>query len=400
MVGVTIVGIPAGGTLYLADGSTVVAVGQTLTPDQAATLRFLPALNFNGSASIEFSVTDERGGHSETASVSLLLASVNDAPTAPADPDALAGSGAAATPIAVKLTGADVDGSVVSVTLASLPAHGVLYLPDGSTPVSVGSAIAAADAARLVFRAEAGYHGSVDIRYTVTDDQGASSAVASVPLVVLQAATTLVLSASASTVAEGGSIVYTATLGAAVGYAPVDITLSNGSTITIGVGQASGSSQPVAMRDDDAYVQGSLPTTVTVSQVSGGDFVAIGTASAIATTIVTDDTPPDATLVTLSASATSLVEGGSIVYSASVGSPVTGSPLVLTLSNGQTLTIPVGASSASGDPYAVRPLDTTVQPSETLTVSGGIGQRRKLRIAGLQRQRQHHGARQRHRRRR
>ncbi|MBP5120621.1 hypothetical protein HUS85_32890, partial [Pseudomonas protegens] len=47
--------------------------------------------------------------------------------------------------------------------------------------------------------------------------------------------------------------------------------------------------------------------------------------------------PPSATL--------GVAEGGTVVYTASVTAPVTGSPVVVTLSNGQT--IPVGESSAS-----------------------------------------------------
>ncbi|MFA2535939.1 immunoglobulin-like domain-containing protein, partial [Pseudomonas chlororaphis subsp. aurantiaca] len=51
---------------------------------------------------------------------------------------------------------------------------------------------------------------------------------------------------------------------------------------------------------------------------------------------------------TVSLTATSNVaEGGTVVYTASVTAPVTGSPVVVTLSNGQTITIPVGASSGT-----------------------------------------------------
>ncbi|WP_145193682.1 immunoglobulin-like domain-containing protein, partial [Pseudomonas sp. URMO17WK12:I11] len=43
----------------------------------------------------------------------------------------------------------------------------------------------------------------------------------------------------------------------------------------------------------------------------------------------------------------SVLEGGTIVYTASVGAPVTGSPVVVTLANGQTITIPVGQNSGT-----------------------------------------------------
>ena len=47
-------------------------------------------------------------------------------------------------------------------------------------------------------------------------------------------------------------------------------------------------------------------------------------------------------------------EGGSIVYTATVGNAVTGTPLVIHLSNGTDITIPVGATSAVSAAVAVR----------------------------------------------
>jgi len=70
--------------------------------------------------------------------------------------------------------------------------------------------------------------------------------------------------------------------------------------------------------------------------------------------------PPDdadVTTVTLTASAASVTEGGSVVYTATVNNAVTGSPLVITLSGGTTITIPVGqgpANSPDASPGAPR----------------------------------------------
>jgi hypothetical protein len=43
---------------------------------------------------------------------------------------------------------------------------------------------------------------------------------------------------------------------------------------------------------------------------------------------------------------TSVAEGGTVTYTATVGAPVTGSPVVVTLANGQTITIEVGKPPA------------------------------------------------------
>ncbi|MDS9879517.1 hypothetical protein RMI40_32305, partial [Pseudomonas protegens] len=58
------------------------------------------------------------------------------------------------------------------------------------------------------------------------------------------------------------------------------------------------------------------------------------------TPAVTDVTDTiDTSTVSLTATP-SVAEGGTVVYTASVTAPVTGSPVVVTLSNGQTITIP------------------------------------------------------------
>ncbi|WP_207267426.1 retention module-containing protein [Pseudomonas sp. FW300-N1B4] len=152
--------------------------------------------------------------------------------------------------------------------------------------------------------------------------------------------TTLSLSATDS-VAEGGSIVYTATLTNAAGT-PVTVTLSNGAVITIAAGATSGSVTVDAPKDDVYKDAGTVE--VTIKNAAGGNFENLTTSPAAAVTDVTDTL--DTSTVNLTATST-VAEGGTVVYTASVSAPVTGSPVVVTLSNGQTITIPVGSSSGS-----------------------------------------------------
>src|SRR5207248_78789 len=159
-------------------------------------------------------------------------------------------------------------------------------------------------------------------------------------------ASTVTLSAAAS-VAEGGSIVYTASVDAAVTGIPLVVTLSNGQTITIPVGQSSADSTPFPARADDAYLQAHDTLTVPPYATLCRTFEALTTTSTVTTTVADDS---DASTVTLSA-AGSITEGGSIIYTASVDAAVTGTPLVITLSNGQIITIPVGQSSADSTPF-------------------------------------------------
>ena len=173
IVGVTVTSIPAGATLLLADGVTPVLSGQTLTPDQAATLLFRPAADFSGSQTIVFTVTDNGGAVSAPAAVSMTIVAVNDLPVPLASSG---GSGSEDSPVAVRLGGTDVDGTVTTVTVTTLPANGTLYLAGGVTPVVAGTPLTPAQAANLVFVPNPDFNGNVSIGFTVTDNDGATSA--------------------------------------------------------------------------------------------------------------------------------------------------------------------------------------------------------------------------------
>ncbi|MFK3790355.1 retention module-containing protein, partial [Pseudomonas piscis] len=150
------------------------------------------------------------------------------------------------------------------------------------------------------------------------------------------------LSLSATgTVAEGGSIIYTATLTNAAG-SPVTVTLSNGAVITIEAGKTTGTVTVPAPADDVYKDAGKVEATITKAE--GGNFENLVTNPAPAVTNVTD-TIDDST-VSLKATP-SAAEGGQITYTVTVTAPVTGSPVTVTLANGEKITIPVGETTAS-----------------------------------------------------
>ncbi|MBA1195007.1 retention module-containing protein, partial [Pseudomonas entomophila] len=189
---------------------------------------------------------------------------------------------------------------------------------------------------------------------TVTDSPGTST-------------TTTVALTATPTVAEGGQIVYTATLTNAA-QTPVSVTLSNGSVITIAAGQTSGSVNVAAPGDDPYIDAGSV--NATIANATGGNFENLAINGTPAVTSVTDTI--DTSTVTLTATP-SVTEGGVITYTASVTAPVTGSALVVTLANGQTITIPVGQSSGTVDATAPDTIYATNPPvTNSITgVSGG-----------------------------
>ena len=172
------------------------------------------------------------------------------------------------------------------------------------------------------------------------------------------------------TVNEGvGTATLTASVNNAVTGSPLVITLSNGATVTIPVGSMSAISTPFAIQGEDAYVDGES-YTVSVSGTVGGNYEALDT-SDTATVTVNDTT--DTTTVTLSD--VTVNEGvGTATLTASVNNAVTGSPLVITLSNGATVTIPVGSMSASSTPFAIQGDDVYKDgESYTVSVSGTVG---------------------------
>ena len=172
-------------------------------------------------------------------------------------------------------------------------------------------------------------------------------------------------SATPASVVEGSTITYTATVGNAVTGTPLVLTLSNGETITIPVGETTGSVVHT-VRADDAYLQGTENLSVSITGNSGGNYENVATTGTVLTS-VTDDA--DTTTVTLSsATPASVVEGSTITYTATVGQAVTGTPLVLTLSNGETITIAVGETTGSVV-HTVRADDAYLQGTQNLRVS-------------------------------
>ncbi|MFL9854086.1 LapA family giant adhesin, partial [Pseudomonas chlororaphis subsp. aurantiaca] len=152
--------------------------------------------------------------------------------------------------------------------------------------------------------------------------------------------TSLTLSAT-NTVAEGGSIVYTATLTNAAGT-PVTVTLSNGAVINIAAGATTGT-VTVAAPSDDVYKDAGT-VQATIQTATGGNFENLVPSTTPAVTNVTDTI--DTSTVSLKATP-SAVEGGAVTYTATVTSPVTGSPVVVTLANGEKITIAVGQTTGS-----------------------------------------------------
>ncbi|AWG21142.1 hypothetical protein FFWV33_06140 [Flavobacterium faecale] len=177
--------LPASGILYLADRTTAVTVGQELTPAQAAGLTFAPKSNFTGeAASFKVSAKDNGGLEStDPATVNIVMANTPPVATLTASPSIVNDGTAKAV---AALTGTDIDGTIASYRVTSLPiaSQGVLYLADGTTPVTTAMVLTPTQAAGLKFVPAAGFTGNATFAYTATDDNAAVSTPSTVTIPV------------------------------------------------------------------------------------------------------------------------------------------------------------------------------------------------------------------------
>jgi len=108
------------------------------------------------------SYTDTAGNNGSGDSLTLGLEPGADTVTRTGNED---------TTISITLSGSDIDGTIASFKLTSLPSTGRLYRSDGTTMVGIGDTIPAGDAT-LKFVPFTEFAGSVTFNYTATDNSG------------------------------------------------------------------------------------------------------------------------------------------------------------------------------------------------------------------------------------
>ncbi len=256
----------------------------TLTLNRDGSLSYVPNANYNGADSFTYTVSDGKGG-TATATVSITVNSVNDAPVAAADSATTAED--EATKIAVLGNDKDVDGDALKVTTVTDPKNGsVVINPDGT----------------VTYTPNANFNGTDSFSYTVSDTSGATdtatvtitvNAVNDAPEALDDSATTDedtavkidvldndkdidddTLTITAVTQGAHGAVVINAD--GTLTYTPAEnynggdsftYTISDGngetSTATVTVGVATANDAPVA-DDDEATTAEDAATTITV----------------------------------------------------------------------------------------------------------------------------------------
>ncbi len=312
---VTVRTLPLNGTLLRSDTLTPVAVGQALTPAQAANLVFRPGANWNGSTSLTFTVTDNEGGVSAPATVQIQITPVNDPPTAVND----AASTVAQQPVtvAVLANDRDVDGDVINVTNASVSA-------------ALGSVVVNADGT-LTFTAAPGITGPVAISYTISDGNGGTAS-----------ATLTVNVAPLPTVTVDAPALTNDTTPTLVGTS----NLPPGSTVTLTVTDANGTVQTftTTVRANGTY------TVDVPAPLAEGPYTAVANVSGPGGTSATatdngllDITPPAATLAIDPVTADNIVNGYEATANITLTGTVGGDVQV-----GDTVTLAINGVNYSG----------------------------------------------------
>jgi len=156
-----------------------------------------------------------------------------------------------------------------------------------------------------------------------------------------QQASTLTLGATPTITEAGGVLTYTATVTRA-SSTDLNVTLSNGSVITIPAGQLTGTVNVPLAPNDSPYIDPSQ-ISVTVTGTTGGTNLVLTVDPTPAVTQITDTI--DTTTVTLTAAET-VTEGGQITYTATLTNPAQ-TPVTVTLSNGSVINIEAGKSTGT-----------------------------------------------------
>ncbi len=405
---VTVTQTPTIGLVVRADGTPVVS-GSLLAPADLPGLVYLPPADYDGTApvgNLQFMVSN--GTSSASGGTQITLTAVNDAPLA----TAASASGAEDALIGVSLAGTDVDGSIAIVRVTTLPANGTLLLADGVTAVLANQVLSPAQAAGLLFRPAADFHGSADLSFTVTDNGGLVSSPATVSITVASVNDAPVAADDAvSTVGtvpvtfavlandsdvDGDTLVVTgASVGAAFGSVVVNADGSLGFTAAVGV------SGPVLITYTIADPSGATDSATLTVNVAAAPTVTVD-----APALTNDNTPaitgttnlPPGSAVTLTVtdangavqtfSATVQAEGS---YSASVPAPlaegaysvsaaVSVGAATASASDGGSVdtaapTITVDAPALGGDttPTISGSTDLPAGSTVTLTVTGANG---------------------------
>ncbi|MDE3735458.1 Ig-like domain-containing protein, partial [Pseudomonas resinovorans] len=155
---------------FTAGSSAVIAGVGTLTIAANGNYTFTPVANWNGEVPQVTYVTNT--GSSST--LDITVTPVNDVP----ETNTANASGIEDSLIAISLSGSDIDGTIASFKITSLPQHGVFYSDAaGTIAITAASVIAAmSNGATIYFRPDSNWNGNTNFQYSTVDNAGLQDA--------------------------------------------------------------------------------------------------------------------------------------------------------------------------------------------------------------------------------
>ena len=173
----TVVSAPSHGLLSANSGTMSCVTGIC-----AADISYTPAANFNGLDSFSFTVNDGQAT-SNTASVSITVNNINDAPTV----SGITASTNEDTPVIITLRSSDIDSAIVTFTVVSGPNHGFLgpvSSPSCSSVPNGDGTLGSSCTATATYTPAVNYYGDDGFTYKANDG-GQDSNLATVLITVL-----------------------------------------------------------------------------------------------------------------------------------------------------------------------------------------------------------------------
>ena len=199
---VKLVTLPSASHGVLRVGTSDATENQVVLKASLNTISFVPAANWNGSASFTYKVTDTSDDESAAAEVTVTVSAVNDLPVASAI-EKTTNEETALTFAESDFTGAfsDPDNHTLkSVKLMTLPASTQGVLKVGTSNAAANQVVLKASLNTISFMPAAAFNGNASFTYKATDTSGEESAEAAVTVRV-----------SAVNDAPGGSVTITGT---------------------------------------------------------------------------------------------------------------------------------------------------------------------------------------------
>ncbi|HEY9049703.1 MAG TPA: tandem-95 repeat protein [Ohtaekwangia sp.] len=158
--------------------TTITVTAGTFTVNATGDVTYTPALNFNGTASITYTVRDNTGATSNQATISILVNSINSLPVASNDAITINEDGVASLNIVANDSDPDgtINAATVDLNTSIAGIQNSITTAQGTFSVN-GSGL-------LSFTPVLNYFGTASITYTVNDNVGATSNQATITITI------------------------------------------------------------------------------------------------------------------------------------------------------------------------------------------------------------------------